>query len=98
MTGLELTRNVLATYRLQRLLGRDVITEGLRDRAVGALWLRRPRQAAWLDKMLECPWCRTVWAAGIVWALHQARPARPVLDVLALAGAGSLIAVHLDPE
>lgn len=90
--------DALATFRLQRLLGRDRITERPREALLAALWRRNPSAATWADEMLACPWCRTVWAAGAVLALRRLPGGRAARDLLALAGAASLLATHLDRE
>lgn len=90
--------DALATYRLQRLIGRDLITEPLRNAALEALWTRSPQRSRWLEQLLDCHWCRTVWAAGIVVVLGRIPGLRLIRDLLAAAAVASLLAEHLDPE
>lgn len=90
--------DALATYRLQRLMGRDIITEPLRDATLQRLWSRSPRRSIALEQMLDCHWCRTVWAAGIVVVLGRIPGLRLIRDLLAVAAVASLLAEHFDPE
>lgn len=49
----------LVAYRLWRIIGKDSITAGLRDRLD-----RHPR----LDDFIGCPWCLGFWITGAVTA------------------------------
>lgn len=88
----------LAAYRLQRLLGVDAIGEPARAAALAWLYPRRPRAAAWLGELLDCPWCRAVWAAGAVVALRRLPGGRALRDALALAALAALLAQAIDRE
>jgi hypothetical protein len=54
-----------ATARLTRLVTGDSITEPLRVRT--RLWARREsRVGAWMDELITCPWCVSVWLGTLV--------------------------------
>lgn len=51
----------------------------------------------WLGKLIDCPWCASVWLSGGVVALRHLTPWWGwVAVVLAIAGAAALIDRHLD--
>lgn len=83
---MALVVDALATYRLTRLIVEDRIAE--RPRA--ALRARSP----FLDELLACSWCTSVWAAvGVVVARQVApRAWEPLARVLALSAVAGLVA------
>lgn len=60
--------DVLAVWRLTRLVTSDTISEGLRDRVAAD-----PRLGL-LAEGLECDWCVSVWASGLVVGLGRLVP------------------------
>ena len=52
--------NVLAVHRLTRLAVEDKITEPIREK----LFDRWPPQHTW-TYLLTCPWCVSIWFAGL---------------------------------
>lgn len=61
--------DAVATYRLTRFVVEDHIPFGpLRDRIVE----RRPDSG--LAELITCPWCSSMYVAGIVLALHALLP------------------------
>lgn len=85
--------DALAAYRLQRLMGEDTITDPARSRLY--LWTYdRPvpsRVGTFVTEMLGCVHCRTVWAAMLIVAFRRVPGGRVLRDVLAVAGAASLV-------
>lgn len=85
----QLVVDVLATWRLVRLVQRDTITRAPRQAVL--LWATNPTpdgtraQAGWVADLLDCPWCLAVWAALVVRLLP--RWVRRLLAVAAVAGA-----------
>jgi hypothetical protein len=90
----------LATYRLTRLIGEDMITEPLRDQLNGLAFHPNDRIGKffdWVVRMVNCPHCLSVWAVGIVglvWLIPVVGPALVLLG--AAAGIVSLLHTVLD--
>lgn len=81
----------LAIFRLTRLATYDVITKFIRDAVAPA-----PRDSflGTFSELLNCPWCTGLWFAFfVVFAYYLTPLAWPVILVLALAGAASLVQV-----
>lgn len=76
MDPTDLAVDVLATMRVTRLMREDDITAPLRDWVADRSELGYPI-AGWVDRMLACPWCASVWAAAAVQAARQIHPAIP---------------------
>ena len=90
MTGVELTTDALATFRLTRLLLEDSIFDTPRR------WVRRQLMRGQHAKLLEltgCPWCASVYiAAGVVAARRVApRVWGPISTGLALSAVAGLV-------
>ena len=80
--------DALAVWRLTRLATRDTITARPRDWATG--------RSRFLEGLLACPWCTSVWVAAGVVAARRLVPGlwEPVAEVLAasaVAGAADTI-------
>jgi hypothetical protein len=52
----------LATYRITRLITRDVITEGFRN----WWWKHFPPETKKLGYLLTCEWCLSLWIASVL--------------------------------
>lgn len=76
-----------ASYRIYRLIGRDDITAGLREKL--------PERA---QEPLACPWCLGSWVSfgvvGIYWYAYELPV--PILWALAVACVVGLIGSSLD--
>lgn len=94
MTALQLVVLSLAAYRLTRLVTRDSITAGTRERLevyleglrltparLGRWARRRDRAGAFAAELLLCSWCLSVWVAGAVVAAFTAWPGSRPLEV-----------------
>lgn len=58
--------DVIATYRLTKLLMEDKITEDLRE----AIFEKFPRDSK-MGYFLTCPWCVSIWTGFAVFALRK---------------------------
>ena len=67
--ALSLATDIVATYRLTKLIMEDRITEDLRN----AVYERFPRDSK-TAYLLSCPWCVSVWAGAGVFALRRISP------------------------
>lgn len=81
--------DVLATYRVTRLIVEDEITEPVRD----LVWKRFSPEETKIGYLLTCPHCTSVWVAAFVAAARIISPktTQPAVRALALAGAVSLL-------
>lgn len=81
--------DVLAAYRVTRLIVEDEITADLRE----LVWKRFSPEDTKIGYALTCPHCASVWIAALVAAAHAFAPktTQPAVNVLALAGAVSLV-------
>lgn len=73
----DIAVDVLATWRLTRLLQVDDITSPARDWIADRAETGNPA-AGFVDRMLGCAWCTSVWAAGAVQVARRVHPAIPV--------------------
>lgn len=87
--------NCLATWRLVRLVRTDSITEEARSRLLLAAGFAPKLRI--LTKLIDCPYCLSVWAAGVVLLLRALRLHWLVRLLAASAVAGEL-AARLDHE
>lgn len=62
MTAIDLIVYGLATYRLTRLITRDVITARLRD----WVWSKRPPESSKIGYLFTCEWCMSIWTASVL--------------------------------
>lgn len=85
MTALDLVVYGLATYRLTRLITRDVITDSLRE----WVWKRRPPENSKIGYLFTCEWCMSIYTASI---LLGSSMISPVTDIAAWALALSAVA------
>lgn len=93
--GLALAVDVLAAYRLTRLVREDEITAGLRERVEHAAFrqIDSPGVAAKARTLIECPWCVGFWiSTGVVVARTVApKTWNKVAGVLAISAAVGII-------
>lgn len=82
----------LAVARVTGLVTADAITEDLRDRLIGWLDDRPHTLGSFVTKLIDCPWCASVWlafaASPLIWFWGD----HPVLIVPAIALAFSQVA------
>ena len=93
MTVLELVIYCLATYRLTRLITRDVITEPLRE----WVWERKPPEKSKIGYLFTCDWCMSIWTASLLFTSSMITSATDVVaTVLALSAAAGLLTAYED--
>lgn len=92
---LELVADSLATWRLVRLLHSDLIAAEIRASVIG--WSLKNGHP-YLRSLIQCRNCLGVWAAAIVLGLRAVKYGDRVRDLLAVAGASSLLFDLLDPS
>ncbi len=81
----ELSLLALASFRVWRLLGQDVLLDPLRDRIVRDGTEYRQE----LDEFLRCPWCLGAWVGSAWWLAWIVWPHA----TLVLAGWWAILAV-----
>lgn len=95
MTILLFVLTVLATYRLARLISKDMFFEGFRR------WLGKnaaSRSLVWLffAELFHCPYCLGIWIAAF-WAVYFCTTLPEwFLYTLAIAGGQSLLQEMID--
>jgi hypothetical protein len=67
--AISLITDVLATYRLTKLIMDDKITEDFRS----LIFEKFPRDSK-LAYLITCPWCVSVWAGLTIFALRRISP------------------------
>lgn len=90
-----LISEILATYRITRLVTKDGITQRPRDAILA--WALRPSR--WgrarhpkVAELIECPWCVSAYAAAVVLVLRCHPAGRVLLTALALSAAAGTMA------
>lgn len=80
----------LAVARLTLLVTTDEITRPVRERIIARL---NPdsRFGPWLAYLIECPWCMSVWVAGIALPLASIHPSHPLPYTTAWILAASMV-------
>ena len=94
---IDVVRVALAAWRLSRLLVREdgpgEVFARLRARVgIPQVGHRQHDPISVLYGILDCPFCASVWAAGILWIVRRWR----VVDVLAAAGLAALFGAWED--
>lgn len=80
--------DIVATYRLTKLIMEDRITEDLRN----AIYARFPRDSK-ISYFIGCPWCVSIWAGAVIFSLRKAHPdSADILSGLLAASAATGIA------
>lgn len=92
-TPQEMIMNSLATYRLTRLVIEDEITNDLRAKAYEQINKLPDPVANKLSYFLTCPWCVSIWAAGLLLVLRRTSPelAEFVTGLLAASAVAGVI-------
>jgi hypothetical protein len=82
----------LATYRITRLLTRDVITEGFRN-----WWWSKFPPIKGLGYLLTCEWCLSIWVASILVGFAMITTVTiAVASVFALSAVAGLLTAYED--
>ena len=80
----------LAAYRIARVIAHDKIGEPIRHRAYESI-ARYPKFGVWLNSLVTCPFCLTVYASagGVAWySLTIAWPGAGAVLLMIPAAAG----------
>jgi len=82
--------DLLAVYRLTRLLTEDELMEPVRE----WVWKNHPPQDTKIGYFVTCPWCVSVWVGGAVVAARMVAPRQwdPIARALVLSAGTGLIA------
>jgi hypothetical protein len=68
-SAVSVITDVIATYRLTKLIMEDRITEDLRD----LIYSKFPRDSK-LSYFIGCPWCVSIWAGAAIFTLRRISP------------------------
>ena len=83
----------LATYRITRLVTRDVITEGFRN----WFWKKFPPESKKLGYLITCEWCLSIWVASLLIASAMITSVTiAVASVFALSAVAGLLTAYED--
>ena len=95
--GVNLAIDILATWRLTRLLGTDKLTEALRDDMIGfALGFKATRITRKFLQLMDCPYCLSVWAAGAILVLNHLPGGKLLVRLLAMSAVAGELSSRLD--
>lgn len=70
MNIVELIIDIVATYRLTKLIMDDKITEKFRD----MVFDKYPPRTSMIGFLLTCPWCVSIWSAGAIFLIRRLDP------------------------
>lgn len=92
MTNLDFIVFSLAIYRATRLVTRDEIFSGLRNR----IWNRFPPETTKTGYLFTCEWCSSVWLglAFVSWYTINAESFRLIAYALALSAMAGLLTAY----
>lgn len=79
ITVLNLIIDTVAVYRLTKLVNEDKITEPVRDAVAGKYPPVRSKKTGLKEQslpvyLINCPWCVSIWAAGLIFTLRRISP------------------------
>ncbi len=90
---LELTILGLATFRITRLITRDVITERLRN----WVWKKFPPETSKFGYLFTCEWCMSIWVASLLFlSVMITSVTIAVATVFALSAVAGLLTAYED--
>lgn len=93
MTPFEFVILALATYRITRLLTRDVIAEPIRIR----VWKKHPPESSKLGYLFTCEWCMSIWTASLIYGCFIITSVTVIVVVpLALSAVAGLLTAYED--
>ena len=93
----DLLIDTLAAWRLTRLAGTDKITEAQRDHLVEFIMGFGPtRLGGKALQLMDCPYCLSVWAAGLVIVLKHLPLGKSVVRLLAISAVAGELSNRLD--
>lgn len=68
-TAVSVLTDILATYRLTKLIMEDKITEDFRN----LIYEKFPKDSK-LSYLIGCPWCVSIWAGATIFTLRRISP------------------------
>ena len=93
MAWFEFTILALATYRITRLITRDVITESIRNR----VWKKYPPESSKLGYLFTCEWCMSIWTASLLYGCFIITSVTVIVVVpFALSAVAGLLTAYED--
>lgn len=69
MSAVSVLTDIVATYRLTKLVMDDKITEDFR----GLIYEHFPRESK-ISYLIGCPWCVSIWAGAAIFTLRKVSP------------------------
>lgn len=69
MSAVTVLTDVVATYRLTKMIMEDRITEDLR----ALVYAKFPRESK-ISYLMGCPWCLSIWAGAAIFTLRKVSP------------------------
>lgn len=69
MSAVRFISDILATYRLTKLIMEDRITEDFRN----LIYSKFPKDSM-LSYLIGCPWCISIWAGLTIFTLRRVSP------------------------
>jgi hypothetical protein len=69
MSAVSVLTDIVATYRLTKLIMEDRITEDLR----ALVYDKFPRDSK-MSYFMGCPWCISIWAGAVIFTLRKVSP------------------------
>ena len=83
----------LATYRLTRLITRDVIIDFIRN----SVWKKFPPESSKIGYFFTCEWCMSIWIASLLYLCFTITSVTVVVAVpLALSAIAGLLTAYED--
>lgn len=70
MSLIPLLVDTAAVYRLTKLVIEDEILADIREK----VWEKFPPESTKIGYLTTCPWCVSIWMAGLVFALRKLNP------------------------
>lgn len=70
MSLLNLLVDVVAVYRLTKLVIEDEILADIREK----VWEKFPPETTKIGYLITCPWCVSIWMGGLIFALRKTSP------------------------
>ena len=67
--AVALATDIIATYRLTKLVTDDKVLEDFRS----YIYWKFPRESK-ISYFIGCPWCISIWAAAVIFALRRIDP------------------------
>lgn len=69
MSAVTVLTDIVATYRLTKMIMEDRITEDLR----ALVYTKFPRDSK-MSYLMGCPWCISIWAGAAIFTLRKVSP------------------------